>query len=400
MAGVQFADGSGLSNDNRVTCQVFVDVLARSDPTDPLGAGLPVAGVSGTLTDVFTDSPVAGRMQAKTGTLGNAPYNADPPAVKTLSGYLPVDGGGAEEFSLLLNARARSPTRASTARSGTPSPPCWPRTRPARPRPSWLPADVHGSPEPRSRWAGARSVRSRIGVRFRDGGDADVPAGDGAAPGRGAAAARVRAALPPARHRLPRRRQRRPGVRRDDDRAGLGGRRRATSAPTSASSPGWSRSTPSTTVATPSSPSARGASASTPGCPTTRTRWPTSTTGPTRTPTPPGLDRRVDAAHGAARRRCSSWPRRLGESPVDADLSSVSDDPLVASYHLAALSPIGPADRYRLLCARSPAERLDLLLDEPRRRRGDAALPPRVTGARPAGEATSVRRFQGGRTPA
>ncbi|MET0146711.1 MAG: D-alanyl-D-alanine carboxypeptidase/D-alanyl-D-alanine-endopeptidase [Ilumatobacteraceae bacterium] len=104
MAGVQLADGSGLSNDNRVTCQVFVDVLSRSGPTDPLGAGLPVAGVSGTLTDVFTDSPVAGHMQAKTGTLGNAPYNADPPAVKSLSGYLPVEGGGAIEFSLLLNA--------------------------------------------------------------------------------------------------------------------------------------------------------------------------------------------------------------------------------------------------------------------------------------------------------
>jgi serine-type D-Ala-D-Ala carboxypeptidase/endopeptidase (penicillin-binding protein 4) len=104
MTGIVLADGSGLSNDNRVTCQVFVDVLARSGPSDPLAAGLPVAGVSGTLTDVFTDSPVAGRLRAKTGTLGNAPYNADPPAVKTLSGYLPVDGGGAIEFSLLLNA--------------------------------------------------------------------------------------------------------------------------------------------------------------------------------------------------------------------------------------------------------------------------------------------------------
>lgn len=104
MTGVQFADGSGLSNDNRMTCQVLVDVLARSGPTDPLGAGLPVAGVSGTLSDTFTDSPVAGRMLAKTGTLGNAPYNADPPAVKTLAGYLPIEGGGAEEFSLLLNA--------------------------------------------------------------------------------------------------------------------------------------------------------------------------------------------------------------------------------------------------------------------------------------------------------
>jgi Lon protease-like protein len=45
----------------------------------------------------------------------------------------------------------------------------------------------------------------------------------------------------------------------------------------------------------------------------------------------------------------------------DIDLSTVDQDPLVASYHLAALSPLGPADRYRLLCAPSPAARLDLL---------------------------------------
>ena len=37
----------------------------------------------------------------------------------------------------------------------------------------------------------------------------------------------------------------------------------------------------------------------------------------------------------------------------------VSDDPLLASYHLAGLAPIGPADRYRLLAAVSPAQRLD-----------------------------------------
>jgi Lon protease-like protein len=42
-------------------------------------------------------------------------------------------------------------------------------------------------------------------------------------------------------------------------------------------------------------------------------------------------------------------------------LPPIDDDPLVASYHLAALAPIGPADRYRLLCAPSPAARLELL---------------------------------------
>jgi Lon protease-like protein len=45
----------------------------------------------------------------------------------------------------------------------------------------------------------------------------------------------------------------------------------------------------------------------------------------------------------------------------DVDVSEIDDDPLVASYHLTALAPVGPADRYRLLCAPSPAVRLDLL---------------------------------------
>ena len=52
-----------------------------------------------------------------------------------------------------------------------------------------------------------------------------------------------------------------------------------------------------------------------------------------------------------------------GEAPGPLDLGEISSDPLLASYHLAALSPIGPADRYRLLCAGSPAERLDLLAE-------------------------------------
>jgi hypothetical protein len=43
--------------------------------------------------------------------------------------------------------------------------------------------------------------------------------------------------------------------------------------------------------------------------------------------------------------------------------SEISDDPLLATYHLAGLAPIGPADSYRLLCAPGPAERLDLLDD-------------------------------------
>ena len=58
------------------------------------GSGCRSPAQSGTLSDLFVDSPVAGRLRGKTGTLGNAPLDADPPGVKSLSGYLPVDGNG------------------------------------------------------------------------------------------------------------------------------------------------------------------------------------------------------------------------------------------------------------------------------------------------------------------
>jgi D-alanyl-D-alanine carboxypeptidase/D-alanyl-D-alanine-endopeptidase (penicillin-binding protein 4) len=102
--GMVVDDGSGLSTDDRLTCRQLITVLGQHTPTDAFAAGLPVAGQTGTLQDVFTDSPVAGRLMAKTGTLANAPFNADPPAVKSLSGYLPVEGGGLIEFAFVLNS--------------------------------------------------------------------------------------------------------------------------------------------------------------------------------------------------------------------------------------------------------------------------------------------------------
>jgi len=101
--GTVMADGSGLSLDNRLTCAALLNVLQRFDPGSPVGAGLPVAGESGTLADVFVDHPLAGRLRGKTGTLNNPPFNEDPPAVKALAGYVPVDGGGAVEYALILN---------------------------------------------------------------------------------------------------------------------------------------------------------------------------------------------------------------------------------------------------------------------------------------------------------
>ena len=101
--GVVLADGSGLSLDNRITCPVLLAVLQRTGFDGPIGQGLAVAGQTGTLVDIFTESDVAGRLRGKTGTLNNPPFNEDPPAVKALAGYLPVDGGGAVEYVMILN---------------------------------------------------------------------------------------------------------------------------------------------------------------------------------------------------------------------------------------------------------------------------------------------------------
>ena len=85
-APMVFADGSGLSPDNRATCTALLSVLQRSDPDGPIGAGLPIAGQTGTLSDIFVDHPIAGRLLGKTGTLSNPPFNQDPPGVKALAG--------------------------------------------------------------------------------------------------------------------------------------------------------------------------------------------------------------------------------------------------------------------------------------------------------------------------
>ncbi len=100
---VVLVDGSGLSVDNRLTCDAILTVLQRSGFDSPVGQGLPVAGQTGTLATAFVDHPVAGRLRGKTGTLGNPPFNVDPPAVKALAGFLPVAGGSAVEYVLVLN---------------------------------------------------------------------------------------------------------------------------------------------------------------------------------------------------------------------------------------------------------------------------------------------------------
>lgn len=102
MTGVRLVDASGLSPDNRMTCAALLSLLERVEGT-AIAAGLAVAGESGTLAESFVGTPLQGRLIAKTGTLGNAPADLDPPAVKGLAGYFPTLDGSTIEFVMILN---------------------------------------------------------------------------------------------------------------------------------------------------------------------------------------------------------------------------------------------------------------------------------------------------------
>lgn len=69
LEGVNMADGSGLSRNNRVTCVAITKALASHGPQSPLAAALARAGETGTLRDRMTGTPAVGRVRAKTGTL-------------------------------------------------------------------------------------------------------------------------------------------------------------------------------------------------------------------------------------------------------------------------------------------------------------------------------------------
>jgi len=103
--GVTLVDGSGLSDENRLTCQALLAVLQHGSVDDAVGQGLPIGGEKGgTLYDAFQEGqPLSGIIRAKTGTLDNTDGVADKPGAKALSGYVPLPGGGAIEFALLLN---------------------------------------------------------------------------------------------------------------------------------------------------------------------------------------------------------------------------------------------------------------------------------------------------------
>lgn len=94
-----FYDGSGMSMDDRIAPRALTKLLTYA-AHQPWGAEwratLPIAGVDGTLEYRFKDSPLKGKMWAKTGTLNES---------FALSGYMEAASGKAIAFSILVNNR-------------------------------------------------------------------------------------------------------------------------------------------------------------------------------------------------------------------------------------------------------------------------------------------------------
>ena len=65
---------------------------------------------------------------------------------------------------------------------------------------------------------------------------------------------------------------------------------------------------------------------------------------------------RVAGTLARVRRSCA-LAAELGDSVPDASVD-VADDPVLASYHLVALAPVGAADTYTLLCAPGASSRV------------------------------------------
>ena len=96
-AGYDFSDGSGLSSYNRVSPRATVALLhwAKGQPWGAnWRASLPLGGTDGTLRRRFSGTPLAGNIQAKTGTLN---------ATNALGGYFRGASGGELIFAIYAN---------------------------------------------------------------------------------------------------------------------------------------------------------------------------------------------------------------------------------------------------------------------------------------------------------
>jgi len=90
-------DGSGMSANDRIAPRALTQLLAYASH-QPWGAPwrntFPAAGIDGTLAGRFKNSPLKGRLWAKTGTLNET---------NALSGYLAANSGQTLAFSIMVN---------------------------------------------------------------------------------------------------------------------------------------------------------------------------------------------------------------------------------------------------------------------------------------------------------
>ncbi len=105
-------DASGLSRHDLVTPRAIVTLLsfAQKQPWfGPYYASLPVAGIDGTLEDRMKNTPAAGRVHAKTGSVEH---------VRTLSGFAETPSGRRLIFSFLSNNQGGKSHEAADALTG------------------------------------------------------------------------------------------------------------------------------------------------------------------------------------------------------------------------------------------------------------------------------------------
>ena len=98
-AGIEIADGSGMSRYNRLPCAAVAELLRRAGPRSPLVQGLAVAGGSGTLKTCHPVPPPASagspnKVYAKTGTL----YLSN-----ALAGVAEAPNGETVTFAMIAN---------------------------------------------------------------------------------------------------------------------------------------------------------------------------------------------------------------------------------------------------------------------------------------------------------
>jgi D-alanyl-D-alanine carboxypeptidase/D-alanyl-D-alanine-endopeptidase (penicillin-binding protein 4) len=93
----QVIDGSGLSRRDVISAEAIFVILQRMyDPAlaSPFVTALPVAGVDGSLANRMSNTPAAGNVRAKTGTMSN---------IRSLAGYVTTRDGERLAFVALVN---------------------------------------------------------------------------------------------------------------------------------------------------------------------------------------------------------------------------------------------------------------------------------------------------------